>query len=118
MRRFTVIALISVMLVAPAVYAESGARADPPRPSIRGSVAHVRFDAKQHTTFQVSSPAHTVSAADKVNAAMAFGLLGIFAGGYLGEQLDKHCYCENKHAWIGMQIGGVAGAIIGWHLAR
>ena len=117
MRRFTVIALMSVVL-APTVYAEPGARPSPPRPSILASLAHVRFDAEHHTTSQASSPAHTASPADKVNAALAFGLLGMFAGGYLGTPFDKHCGCEDKHALIGLQIGGVAGAIIGWHLAR
>ena len=112
MRRFTAIALMSVVLALP-VYAEPPARPNPPPPSILASLAHVRFDAEQHTASQVSAPAHTASAADKVNAAIAFGLLGMFAGGYLGMPLDKHCGCEDKHALIGMQIGGIAGAIIG-----
>jgi hypothetical protein len=81
-------------------------------------VAHVRFDAPPHTATQVSGSTHAANPTDKVNAAIAFGLLGMFAGGYLGMPLDKHCGCEDKHAFLGMQIGGVAGAIIGWHLAR
>lgn len=117
MRRFTAIALIWIVL-APTMYAESGDGPGAPPPSILASVAHVRFDAERHTALQVSSAAHTASPADKVNAAIAFGLLGMFAGGYLGMPLDKHCGCEDKHAVMGLQIGGVAGAIIGWHLAR
>ena len=117
MRGFTVVALLSVVL-APAVYAEPDARPSSQQPSIRASLTHVRFDAERHSTSQLSSPAPTASPADKVNAAIAFGLLGMFAGGYLGMPFDRHCGCEDKHALIGLQIGGVAGAIIGWHLAR
>jgi hypothetical protein len=121
MRRFTAIALLSMLFASSVVEAAPPPPAQAAAPNIRTSIASVRFE--RGATRDAGSTAQAVGAtypAHKVGAALALGFMGMLAGGWVGGKLECGHGADSgiKGAFIGAPIGAVVGAIAGYNLAR
>ena len=120
MKQLAAIVLVFGILASPAAYADPVQQAMPI--GIRASIAKARFrDHGDSTHYFIAQPASTMknSVAQKVGASLAMGVLGILAGGLVGGQINP-CKCQDGNlgpALIGMDVGGAAGAALGWWLA-
>jgi len=125
MKRFTVAALMLACL-APSAYAEPAGGAPAPAafptaapaPGIRALAAEVKFDSMygpsplRHDALPGAPP-------KKVGAAMSLGFLGALGGIFVGQAIVGRRAGECPWApFIGMNLGAVAGAVAGYHLAR
>jgi len=49
------------------------------------------------------------------------GVLGALLGAWIGQKLDSNCHCDDpglRGGFIGVQVGGALGAVLGWQLVR
>src|SRR5260221_3321100 len=121
MLRTIVVASLSIVLCANALYAEQPpVEARPPAGPIRTSIANVRFDASDSDRFAAPRSTRRNRTAQKVTAGVALGVVGLFGGALIGAALDRNCGCDDPGltgAIIGAPIGAIAGAIAGVLLA-
>ena len=110
MTKLTTLALASTLLFT----STAGAEESKTVPSIRESLATMRFDVP--TDYPKTLPRRTAattrqtSTAGKVVAGIAGGVGGMFAGAYVGAALEPNCRCDDP-GLRGMMIGAPVGAI-------
>jgi hypothetical protein len=105
------------------VHAEEPSLAAPaPAGGIRASIDRIRIGDPNAYPFTTPPPSGRKNGtAQKVTAGVALGIVGMFAGGWLGARIEGNsCHCDDpglKGAMIGIPIGAIVGAIAGVRLA-
>jgi hypothetical protein len=110
--KLTTLALASTLLFT----FTAGAEESKTVPSIRESVAKMRFDVpsdyRKTLPRRTAATTRQTSTAGRVVAGIAGGVGGMFAGAYVGAALEPNCRCDDP-GLRGIMIGAPVGAILG-----
>ena len=112
--------VLLVVLLPPLAHAEEPSAVVPG--AIRASIDRIRLGDPNAYPLAIQPPSGTKNrTAQKVTAGVALGVVGMFAGAWIGAGLEGNsCHCDDpglKGAMIGIPIGAVLGAIGGVLLA-